>query len=79
MDTENKPKTIATIDVNLQMPKVGKREWMQESIEEHFHCVLCGTALAFKHKTDFAAQIVTEDAHCPACRIQNRQTSHILQ
>lgn len=79
MDTTNKPKTIATIDVNLVMPKVSKTEWMQETLNDHLQCVLCGTELSFKHKTDFIAQSVTEDAHCPACQIRNRQTSHRLQ
>jgi hypothetical protein len=79
MDTTNKPKTIATIDVNVHMPKVGKKEWLQESLEDHFHCVLCGSELEFQHKTDFILQTVTEDAHCPACHVRNRQTAHILQ
>ena len=43
MDTSNKPKTIATIDVNLVMPKVSKADWMQETINDHLQCVLCGS------------------------------------
>ncbi|MBX3023264.1 MAG: hypothetical protein KF799_16440 [Bdellovibrionales bacterium] len=80
MDTsDNKPKTIATIDINLVVPKISKNEWMQESLQDHLQCVLCGTALEFKHKTDFIAQTVSEDAHCPSCQVRNRQTSHRLQ
>lgn len=78
MDTSSKAKTIATIDINIT-PALGKREWLRESLEDHFHCVLCGSALVFSHKTDFVSQIVAEDAHCPACRVRNRQSSHRLQ
>ncbi len=78
MDTSEKPKTIATIDINL-VPKVSKDDWRQEVLQDHFQCVLCGTALTFRHKTDFITQIVTEDAHCPSCQVRNRQASHRLQ
>jgi hypothetical protein len=80
MDNEqSKPKTIATIDVKVHMPKVSSKDWILESLDEHLHCVLCGTPLAFKHKTDFITQVVTEDAHCPHCRVRNRQSAHSLQ
>jgi hypothetical protein len=79
MDTSEKPKTVATIDVNLVIPKIPAREWLQECIEEHLNCVLCGTGMVFEHKTDFIAQTVVENAHCPACRIRNRQSAHRLQ
>jgi hypothetical protein len=70
MDTSNKP----------QLPQtVSPREWMQEAVIDHTQCVLCGTDLRFSHKTDFVAGVVSEDAHCPACRIRNRQTTHTLQ
>lgn len=78
MDASEKSKTIATLDINL-VPAVSRREWLQESLEDHLNCVLCGTAMHFDHKTDFIAQTVTEDAHCPACRVRNRQSSHRLQ
>lgn len=79
MDTSNKPKTIATIDINMVMPKVSKTDWMQEVLADHLQCVLCGTDLVFKHKTDFIAQSVTENAHCPSCNVRNRQSAHRLQ
>lgn len=79
MDNQEKPKTIASIDVKIHVPKVTAKDWILESLEEHLNCVLCGTPLAFKHKTDFVAQTVTEDAHCPHCRVRNRQTAHGLQ
>ena len=80
MDTsDNKPKTIATLDVNLVIPKISKRDWMEEVLNDHLQCVLCGSALSFKHKTDFIEQTVTEDAHCPSCQVRNRQTAHRLQ
>lgn len=80
MDTsDNKPKTVATLDVNLVVPKVSKRDWMEETLHDHFQCVLCGSSLHFKHKTNFIEQTVTEDAHCPSCQVRNRQTAHRLQ
>ena len=80
MDTKNtKSKTIATIDVNLHMPKIESKTWLDESIADHFHCVLCGTELLFKHKTDFINQTVSERAHCPSCGVKNRDSSHRLQ
>lgn len=78
MDASQKSKTIASLDINL-VPAVSPREWLQESLDTHLNCVLCGTPMKFEHKTDFIAQAVTEDAHCPICRVRNRQTSHRLQ
>ena len=75
----NKPKTVATIDINLPPPNVTRSEWLAETVSEHFHCVLCGSQLQFKHKTDFVEQTVFEDAHCPACNIRNRQNAYKLQ
>lgn len=80
MDTSSKgPKTIATIDVNLHWPKIEKRDWVDESIMNHLNCVLCGENMEFTHKTDFINGVVTEDAHCPFCKVRNRQSSHSLQ
>lgn len=81
MDAENnntKPKTIATIDVNL-IPKMSSREWIDGTVEEHFHCVLCGGELRFRHKTDFIEQVVAEEAHCPTCNVRNREQTYRLQ
>ena len=78
-DNNTKPKTVATIDINLPPPKLDKAEWLAESVSEHFHCVLCGGELNFKHKTDFAGQTVAEDAHCPSCNVRTRQNSYTLQ
>ena len=82
MDTSNKdekPKVVASIDVNVHWPKIDKRAWLEESLQDHLQCVLCGTDLQFQHKSDFILQTVTEDAHCPHCNIRNRQSNHILQ
>lgn len=82
MDTSNKntkAKTVATIDINLHIPKVESKAWLDESIEDHFHCVLCGTELVFRHKTDFIQQNVTERAHCPSCGVKNRECTYGLQ
>lgn len=79
MDTSDKPKTIATIDVNIAWPKVDKKAWLEETLTDHLTCVLCGTDLEFKHSTDFIKQSVVEDAHCPCCKVRNRQTNHSLQ
>lgn len=79
MDADNKKaKTVATIDINL-IPKISAKEWLAETVEEHFHCVLCGGELSFRHKTDFVAQSVVEDAHCPTCNVRNRQQNYRLQ
>ena len=82
MDTSNKgekPKVVATIDVNLRWPKIESRDWREEILDEQFHCVLCGSDLKFKHETDFANQAVTEEAHCTSCNVRNRRSSHRLQ
>ena len=79
MDTNEKPKTIATIDVNLTVPKVSKEEWIDESIHEHLNCILCGTELSLSHHTDFVNQTVSEEAHCKGCKVRNRQSSYRLQ
>ncbi len=82
MDTSNKSdkaKTVALIDVNLTMPKVSKQTWMEESVNDHLQCVLCGSMMTFKHKTDFLTGTVCEDAHCTACGVRNRQSNYILQ
>lgn len=78
-NNDSKPTTIATIDVNIQWPKIEKRAWIEESISDHLNCVLCGTELTFKHITNFADHTVSEDASCQGCRIKNRQTVHTLQ
>ena len=81
MDNKNeKPKVVATIDVNIQWPpKVSKKQWLEESIDDHLQCVLCGTSLSFKHKTDFISGVVNEEAHCAACGVRNRQSTYSLQ
>ncbi len=74
MDTSNKnekAEIIATIDVNLK--------WVDESVYDHLHCVLCGTSLSFNHKTNFVEQIVVEEAHCAGCGVRNRKSEHRLQ
>lgn len=80
MDASNKnekPKTVATIEVNLH--SVSHKDWLNESIEDHLNCVLCGEVLRFKHKTDFIEQSVHEDAQCPSCGVRTRQSTHRLQ
>ncbi len=82
MDASNKdqkPKVVTTIDVNIHWPKIEKRDWLEETLADHFECVLCGTELQFKHATDFVTQIVTENAHCPQCNVRNRQHTYSLQ
>ena len=76
MDTTNKPKSEEMIEMT---PSLTTKEWISESVEEHLTCVLCGTELEFKHKTDFISLVVTEDAHCPGCRVRPRSSSHTLQ
>jgi hypothetical protein len=78
MDTSDKSKTVATIDVNI-VPKVSKATWMEEAMNDHLLCVLCGSAMTFKHKTDFITNTVCEDAHCSACGVRNRQSVYTLQ
>jgi hypothetical protein len=75
----DKSKVVATIDVNVHWPKIERREWLEQVLQDHLQCVLCGTDLEFKHATDFVAQTVCEDAHCPTCKIRNRQSLHSLQ
>lgn len=81
MDTSNKnakTKQVHVVDVKV-MPKIEKKAWLDESIADHFNCVLCGSTLMFTHKTDFANHTVSEKAHCPSCGVKNRESSHSLQ
>ena len=74
MDTSNKDQKaqeITGMDVNVR--------WIEETVHDHLHCVLCGSELNFKHKTDFAAQVVSEEAHCGGCGVRNRKSEHRLQ
>ncbi|HMN67718.1 MAG TPA: hypothetical protein PKC28_04185 [Bdellovibrionales bacterium] len=73
----NKSKVVATIDVNIQWPT--KRDWLEESVDDHLNCVLCGGAMNFSHKTDFIAGKVSEEAHCPSCHVKNRNSEYVLQ
>ena len=78
-DKSDKPKVVATLDVNLHWPEINKRDWLEETIDNHLHCILCGTDLHFVHATNFVDQVVTEDADCPHCKIRTRQSAHRLQ
>lgn len=77
MNNNEKPKVVATIDVNIQWPT--SKAWLEESVGDHLNCVLCGDNLVFQHKTDFIAGTVLENAHCPSCKIRNRQSQYSLQ
>lgn len=78
MDTkDNKTKVVTSIDLNIQWPS--RKQWLEESIDDHLNCVLCGGPLKFQHKTDFTSGKVTEDAHCPSCQVRNRQSNYRLQ
>lgn len=77
MDNNTKPKVVSTIEVNVQWPD--RKAWLEESIDDHLNCVLCGGALKFSHQTDFLALKVVEEAHCPTCHVRNRQTAYGLQ
>lgn len=79
MDTSDKNKTSGPTEINLTVPKVDKVTWMEESVNDHLMCVLCGAAMTFKHKTDFIAGTVCEDAMCGSCGVRNRQSNYILQ
>jgi hypothetical protein len=76
-NNDNKSKVVTSIDINIQWPS--RKAWLDESIDDHLNCILCGGALQFAHKTDFITGVVTEDAHCPSCKIRNRQASYGLQ
>ncbi len=80
MDTSNKDsksKVVTSIDLNIQWPD--RKAWLEESIEDHLNCVLCGGELKFQHKTDFGSAVVTENAHCPSCNVRNREMTYALQ
>jgi hypothetical protein len=79
MDTSDKPKTIATIDVNLTWKTPDRKAWLEESVSDHLECVLCGSDLEFAHKADFIEQTVVEHAHCPSCNVRTRESQHKLQ
>lgn len=76
-NNDSKTKVITSIDINIQWPS--RKAWLEESIDDHLNCVLCGGSLVFAHKTDFAACAVAEDAHCPSCKVRTRQMNYVLQ
>ncbi len=78
MDTR-KSKVVASIDVNVHIPKISQSEWISEMIEDHLNCVLCGDRLLFRFKTNFIEQQVIENAHCPSCGVRTRQAKYKLQ
>jgi hypothetical protein len=51
----------------------------QPYIADMNHCSLCGTKLAFKHKVDYLALSVQEEADCPSCRIRLKTRDFGLQ
>ncbi len=82
MDTSNKSnkdKVASSAELNLPWPKIEKQAWIDESIDNHLNCVLCGTVLLMTHKTDFIHQAVHEEADCPNCKIRTRQSDYRLQ
>jgi len=51
----------------------------EATLMDHNECVLCGTALSFKHEVDYLTLQVKEEGSCPSCRIQLRKRDFTLQ
>ena len=51
----------------------------QPYIEDMNHCSLCGTKLTFKHKVDYLALNVQEEADCQSCSIRLKTRAYGLQ
>jgi hypothetical protein len=49
------------------------------TLMEQNECVLCGTALAFKHSIDYLTLKVEEEGNCPSCRVSLRKREFSLQ
>lgn len=54
-------------------------ERYQEIKDHHNCCPLCSTALELKHKTNFVARTVVEEANCSSCQIRTRNETYSLQ
>lgn len=54
-------------------------ETKEETLREMTTCCLCGTHLEFKHTTSVHEHKVQEVAKCPACGIQTKVNTFILQ
>lgn len=44
----------------------------EEFIEMENNCPLCGSELKLNHISDYLALQITEEAHCPRCKIKTR-------
>lgn len=79
MDSSQKSKTIASIDVNVKWPDFSQMKWNEEAVYDHLHCCLCGSELKFSHKTNHIQNFVSEEASCPSCKIKTRESVHTVQ
>jgi hypothetical protein len=50
-----------------------------EALEELQSCILCGTTLDFRHKTNFIDNTVIEESHCLHCNIRSKAADYNLQ
>jgi hypothetical protein len=65
------------MDLQKGLPK--KSGTKEEIVKELSSCCLCGTTLVFTHVTHKETHQVREAAKCPACGIQTKVNTFVLQ
>jgi hypothetical protein len=65
--------------VSVHLHRLGAQDFKEQFLEDHFHCCLCGDELELTHVAHFVQLEVTEEAHCPSCRVRTRTVTHRLQ
>jgi len=75
-EPQDKPKVVATIDINIDWKSISPREMF---LDDYTFCPLCGDELLYTHVTQFIQHEVNEEAHCHSCKIRVKQNTHGLQ
>ncbi len=65
--------------MDMQKGILKNHETNEEIVHELNTCCLCGTTLEFTHITHKETHEVKEAAKCPACGIQTKVNTFILQ
>ncbi len=50
----------------------------KDFLENHNHCILCGSELELKHSISAKENEATEEANCANCCIRVRSTKHTI-
>lgn len=65
-------------ETKVQYYERPETEHHQDFIQQHCHCILCGSVLEFQHMVDGVDNQIKEEARCPECQIRTRSKIHPL-